>query len=111
MQYLVRASEGPGFASPEEAAAVLEFGIIPFFDALLNLEAEKKILAGGLPVATRSFVFILEAASHDEADQVLRDLPAWGVLKWEVTPLQSVAGRAAKERSILAGLKAAPASV
>ena len=102
MKYLVIGSEGPGFASPEEAVEVLEKGILPTFDALLKLEAEKKILAGGLPVADRAFVFILEASSNDEADQILREIPAWGVLKWKVTPLQSFEGRANKERSVVA---------
>lgn len=81
MKYLVTGSEGPGYATPEEAIEVLEKGILPTFDALMNLEADKKILAGGLPVGDRALVFILEAASHEEADQLLRDLPAWGVLK------------------------------
>jgi hypothetical protein len=62
-------------------------------------------LAGGLPVAERKFVFILEAASTVEVDRILRDIPAWGVLQWQVTPLQSFAGRASMERGILAELK------
>ena len=53
----------------------------------------------------RAFVFILEASSNEEADQILREIPAWGVLKWEVKPLQSFEGRAKKERSVLAELK------
>ncbi len=75
------------------------------FDALMKLETDKKILAGGLPVGDRALVFILEAASHEEVDQLLRDLPAWGVLKWVVTPLQSFDGRAKMERSIVEEIK------
>ncbi|MGQ0658306.1 MAG: hypothetical protein ACT4NU_09465 [Chromatiales bacterium] len=104
-RYLVVGSGGPGFASPEEAVEVLQKGILPTFDALLQLEARKKILAGGLPVGDRAFVFILEAASSEEADQILRDIPAWGMLKWKVTPLQSFKGRAQKERSIVRELR------
>ena len=105
MKYLVTASDGPGFVSPEETIEVLEKGILPTFDALMKLEAEKKIVAGGLPVGDRAFVFIAEAASNEELDQVLRRIPAWGVLKWHVTPLQSFAGRAAQERKIVEQLK------
>jgi hypothetical protein len=105
MKYLVIGSEGPGFASPEESVELLEKGVFPTFDALLKLEAEKKILAGGLPVADRALVFILEASSNDEADQILRDIPAWGVLKWKVTPLQSFEGRANYERSLVEEIK------
>ena len=105
MKYLVIGDEGPGFASPEEAVAVLEKEILPTFATLIKLEAEKKISAGGLPVADRAFVFILEASSNEEADQLLRSIPAWGVLKWKVTPLQSFEGRAIQERNVLEELK------
>ena len=105
MRYLVIASEGPGFSTPQEALQVLEKAVLPNFDALMRLEADKKIIAGGLPVGERKFVFILEASSNEEADQILRDLPAWGVLKWQVTPLQSLEGRAQKERSVVSELK------
>jgi hypothetical protein len=108
MKYLVTGSKGPGYATPEQAIEVLEKGILPTFDTLMNLEADKKILAGGLPVGDRALVFILEAASHEEADQLLRDLPAWGVLKWAVIPLQSFEGRAKKERSVVEGFKKQP---
>jgi hypothetical protein len=105
MRYLVTASEGPGFASPQETVEVLEKGILPTFAALTKLVEEKKIVAGGLPVGDRAFVFIAEAASNEELDQVLRSIPAWGVLKWHVTPLQSFAGRAAQEREVVKRLK------
>src|SRR3970040_2306057 len=78
MKYLVSGSEGPGFASPEEAVEILEEVILPTFDALMKLEAQKKIAAGGLPVGDRAFVFIAEAASNEELDRLLRSLRAGG---------------------------------
>jgi hypothetical protein len=105
MRYLVSGSEGPGFASPEEAVEILEEVVLPTFDALMKLEAQKKIAAGGLPVGDRAFVFIAEAASNEELDRLLRSLPAWGVLEWQVTPLQSFAGRAAQERDLVKQFK------
>jgi hypothetical protein len=105
MKYLIIGSEGPGFASPEETAWLLEEIILPSFDALLRLEEEGKLLAGGLPIGDRAFAFIVEASSNEEVDQLLRNLPMWGVLDWEVTALQTFAGRAAVEREILKGLK------
>ncbi len=101
MKFLVTGSEGPGFTSPEEVVTVLEKGILPTFAALVKLEKSKKIVAGGLPVADRAFVFILDAPSNEEADKILRGIPAWGALKWKVTPLQSFKGRAAIERKAL----------
>ena len=105
MKYLVIGSEGPGFASPMEAGEVLENIILPTFDTLVKLEGDKKILAGGLPVGDRAFVFIVEAASNEEVDRLLRTIPAWGVLKWQVTALQTFAGRAAQEREVVKELK------
>ena len=107
MKYLVVGAEGPGFASPEEALEVLEKGILPTFDALMQLEEDEKILAGGLPIGDRALVFIAEAASNEELDRMLRSLPAWGVLKWEVSALQTFAGRAEQEREIVEELKGA----
>lgn len=104
--FMVKTTEGPGFASPDEAAEVLEKGILPFFDALKQLQEKKKIVAGGLPVGSRTLILIVEAASHDEVDRMLRDLPAWGVFSWKVVPLQSLEGRAEMERAILEKLKA-----
>jgi hypothetical protein len=105
MRYLVVGSDGPGFSTPEEMVEVLEGGILPTFDALKKLEAEKKIIAGGLPVGGRTFIFIAEASSNEELDKMLRAIPAWGVLNWEVTPLQSFASRAACERDMLSRIK------
>ena len=103
--YLVTTADGPGFASGEEALAVLENGIIPMFDQLVELKKKKKIIAGGLPVGSRRLVMIVEADSHDEVDNMLRDLVAWGVLKWKVTAFQPLEARAAKERSVVKELK------
>jgi hypothetical protein len=105
MKYVVVGSGGPGFDSPEEAIKVLGEIILPSFDQLIKFEKQKKILAGGIPIGDRAFVFIVEASSNEELDQMLRELPMWGSLDWEVTALQTFAGRAAQERSIVKELK------
>jgi hypothetical protein len=105
MKYLVVGSGGPGFASPEEAIKVLGEIILPSFDQLIKLEKQKKILAGGIPIGDRAFVFIVEASSNEELDQMLRELPMWGSFDWEVTALQTFAGRAAQERSMVKELR------
>jgi hypothetical protein len=107
MRYLVVGSGGPGFGDPQEALDTLEKGILPTFEALLKLEKEQKIVAGGLPVGERAVVFVAEAPSNEDLDRMLRDLPAWGVLDWEVTPLQSFQGRADQEREVVKQLKGA----
>jgi hypothetical protein len=98
MLYLVTASGGPGFESEEEADYILQNVIIPSFEELINLKKKKKILAGGLPVGERTFVFIAEAGSNEELDGMLRGITMWGMLEWEAVPLQSFEGRAAMER-------------
>ncbi len=101
MQYLVSASEGPGYASPEETLKFLEDQVLPLFESLMRLENEKKILAGGVPVGDRALVFIVEAGSHGEVDRMLRVLPMWSLFKWDVIALETFAGRAAQEREFV----------
>ena len=48
---------------------------------------------------------IIEADDNDEADRIVRHMPAWPVLEWKVTPLQSVASRADMERKAVETLK------
>ncbi len=105
MRYLVVGSAGPGFATEEETLAVLNNIILPSFNALIELERKNKIRAGGLPVGDRSFVFIVEAKSNDEVDQMVRRLPMWGTLDWEVTPLQTFSARAKQERQVVREIK------
>jgi hypothetical protein len=105
MKYLVIGKGGPGFSSPEEAKKILSEILMPSFDELIKLEKEKKILAGGLPVGDRAFIFIMEASSNDEVDRILRKLPMWGVLNWKVKPLQDISARAEIERNALNKIK------
>ena len=101
MRYLVLGAGGPGFASDEEAFQILKSVVLPSFTELERLEREKIIIAGGLPVGERSLVFIVEAKSNDELDRILRRIPMWGALDWEVTALQTFSGRAEQERQFV----------
>jgi hypothetical protein len=58
VKYLVSGSDGPGFATAVEALQLLEDVLLPSLDAINKLQAEKRILAGGLKVGERSFVFV-----------------------------------------------------
>jgi hypothetical protein len=106
MKYLVNTTAGPGFATAEQTLQILEMTILPGLEALIGLEATGKILAGGVPVGDRSFVFIVEAPDNEAVDELLRSLPIWGVVNWQVTPLQTFAGRAAVERKVASAIKA-----
>lgn len=104
MKYLVIGSGGPGFSSSQEALDVLKNIVLPSFDELIKLEKENRI-QGGLPLGDRAFVFIVEAGSHDEVDRMLRNIPMWGSLDWEVTALQTFSARADQERQYIETLK------
>ena len=102
MQYLVKGASGPSFESPEEAVKLLENIVIP---SLKQLAGKKRILAGGLPVGDRAVLFIVEAGSNSELDELLRSIPIWPGMNWHVTPLQSFEGRAATESAVVKQLK------
>src|SRR5260370_34837369 len=101
MKYLVTASEGPGWSTPEEALKVLEKGVLPTFDILLKLEAEKRIVAGGLAVGERKLIFILGGSSNEEVDQVPREIPLWGAAHGKVIRFWSFVGRGQNARMLV----------
>ena len=107
MKYLVSGSDGPGFATSEEALQLLEKIVVPSLDALNKLQREKRILAGGLKIGERAFVFVAEAESNEKLDRMLREIPFWGILKWDFAPLESFETRAEEERMMIARLKKA----
>jgi hypothetical protein len=107
MKYLVVGSQGPGWATPEEAAQLLKEVVVPGLDALTKLETDKKILAGGVEIGDRAVTFIAEAASNEALDRMLREIPLWVRLKWRVTPIESFESRAAEERRMLTRLRPA----
>lgn len=109
MQFLVTmeyVEPGPLFA-PQQLGQMVADMILPSFELLANLQAEGKIVAGGVLVGTRTASFVVEAAHHDELDQLLEGMPWWGVMKTTVAPLQAFAQRAANDRALLARINAA----
>jgi muconolactone delta-isomerase len=100
MQYLVTGEyvePGP-LLPPDQLAAMLRQLVLPSHDVLKNLKAEGKLLAGGYAVGARAGAFIFEADSNEELDGILQGLPYWGLIKFEVTPLQDVEGRQEQDR-------------
>lgn len=70
------------------------------------MEGEKKILAGGGPVGKRATVFIIDAASNEELNQLLVSLPMWNMMEVDVTPLRSFEDGSKQTRQSLERLKA-----
>ena len=109
MQYLVMmefVEPGPLFASQQLGQMVADT-ILPSFDLLAELETQGKVVAGGVLAGTRTASFVVEAANHDELDQLLEGIPFWGIMKTTVAPLQAFARRAANDRALMERIKAA----
>ena len=108
MQYLVTmefVEPGPLF-SPQQLGQMVEETILPSFDLLASLQAEGKIVGGGVLAGTRTATFIIDAATNDELDQLLEGIPWWGLMKTSVAPMQEFAKRAANDRALLERIKA-----
>ena len=76
--------------APGQLAGVLEGVYIPSFKTLQQWESEKKV-TGGFFAAQRAGAIIMEAASGEELSSKMTSLPFWGLLNWEVIPLQTFA--------------------
>lgn len=107
MRYLVTMEliEAATKIAPQQELKHLEQRVIPHDEALMKLEAEKKIMAGGAMVGRRGATFIMEAASNEELSQLLQSLPLWDLEKVDVTPLESFEERVAQNRKKLENLK------
>ena len=79
--------------------------IIPSLDALIRLEGDKKVLGGGIATGVRVGVAIIEAESNEELSKLLMSLPFWGILKWDVTLLDSFETRNTEHRELAKKLK------
>jgi hypothetical protein len=88
-------------------APLLEQMIIPSIEACVKMEAERKILAGGAFSGSRGGAVIMEAASNEEAGDLLTGLPFWGLFNWTVTPLESFKHRVKVTRGMLQQIEAA----
>jgi hypothetical protein len=60
--------------------------VIPGIEQLGQWEQEGRIHGGGYP-AGRGGVFMIDADSSEEVDQLVTSLPYWGIVKVEVKPL------------------------
>jgi hypothetical protein len=92
-------------ATPEQVVQFLEQAVIPSLEIFAQWEAEGKI-AGGVFAGERETAFVLNAGSAEEVGQLLTSLPFWGMMKWQVRPLQSMRSTVERERKLLEQIKA-----
>ena len=96
----------PPVGSPKDLVRWLEQMVIPTEEAMIKLESEGKILAGGDLSGRRGMAFIMEATSNEELSRLLGTIPEWPLLKVDVTPLDSFEERLTDVRQDLERLKA-----
>ena len=84
---------------PERLAHVVEHMVTPGLEQLVQWEQEGRIYGGGY-TAARGGVFIMEADSSEEVDQLVTSLPHWGLVKVEVKPLISTSEMVERSRAM-----------
>ncbi len=96
----------PGPLLPVESVPrYLESAILPSLEMLAQWEEEGKIKGGGVFLGERAGAFLLDAASIEEADQLLSSLPFWGLQKWQVKALRSHSSTIERARASLDRVK------
>jgi muconolactone delta-isomerase len=73
---------------PERLGQVLDQMVVPGVEKLAQWEQEGRIHGGGY-TAARGGVFMIDADSSEEVDQLVTSLPHWGLVKVDVKPLIS----------------------
>ena len=84
---------------PERLGQVVEQMVVPSIEQLSQWEQEGRIYGGGY-TAARGGVFIMEADSSEEVDQLVTSLPYWGLVKVEVKPLISTGEMVERARAM-----------
>jgi hypothetical protein len=104
MLYLVEfeATQAGAPTSREQTIEQLDKLVIP---TLESLGKDGKVRAGGIAGGTLAGAFVVGAMSKDEVTELVRALPAWSIMQWKVTPLESFAHRADLEKQVVQGLR------
>jgi len=84
---------------PEQLAKVVEQMVVPGIEQLDRWEQEGRIHGGGY-TAARGGVFIMDADSSEEVEQLLTSLPYWGLVKVDVKPLISTSSMLERTRAM-----------
>ena len=108
MRYLVtfESVESGPLLPPEQVVGLIRSVVLPTQEVLARLESEGKV-RGGVTAGARAGAFILDADSHDEANQIVQSMPSWGIVKIQMTPLQSFETRGQQDQRFLERLEAA----
>ena len=84
---------------PERLGQLVEQMVVPSLEKLAQWEQEGRIHGGGY-TAARGGVFIIDADSSEEVDQLVTSLPHWGLIKVDVKPLISTGAMLERSRAM-----------
>ena len=84
---------------PERLGQVLDQMVVPGVEKLAQWEQEGRIHGGGY-TAARGGVFMIDADSSEEVDQLVTSLPHWGLVKVDVKPLISMSSMLERSRAM-----------
>ena len=84
---------------PERLGQVMDQMVIPGIEKLAQWEQEGRIHGGGYTAARRG-VFMIDADSSDEVDQLVTSLPYWGLVKVDVRPLISTSALLERSQAV-----------
>ena len=85
---------------PEQLVQVIDQMVIPSIEQLAQWDREGRIHGGGY-TAARGIVFMIDADSSEEVDQLVSSLPYWGLVKIEVKPLISTSAMLERGRAMI----------
>lgn len=74
----------------DKLARVIRESILPSIESLVALKAQGKVITGGYPIGERYMVFVVEADSEAQVNEVLGNLPISDVARTKVTRLRTV---------------------
>ncbi|MBI4333304.1 MAG: hypothetical protein HY673_18725 [Chloroflexi bacterium] len=106
MLYLVtmeNMDQGP--LTPQQNIEMMERAVIPTLEMAVKWQAEKRIMAGGGPVGSRSGVMIIEATSNEELNALLQSVPLWPLSETAVVPLVGFKAQLDSARKMLDAFK------
>ena len=84
---------------------VFERVIRPSLESLAKMADEKR-LTGGILAGERAGAFVVNAQSNEEVDTMLGELPFWGLVNWNVTPLVPFRSAIEHDRKAAEAMKA-----
>jgi len=74
----------------DQLARIVRGAILPSLEALVPLTAQGRVAMGGYPIGDNFMVFIVEAGSEEEVQEVLKGLPLSGVARTNVRRLHTL---------------------